>query len=176
MRWSVIRPKILEVFRDVMGLDVYWRDRERPFVDPDDGCIALLHTIATGSVGGDEFRQEYNSTSQKIDLTQAGIRTFTVSVLVESYDQGDETQALEYVERLRDALERSQILELFRAINLTVREIGTPNDLSGVEDDHAVSAASVDVFFAYGNNVTSAPGLAPLDWIETVETEADIEG
>ena len=91
----------------------------------------------------------------------------------------DDKTALEYLEDIRDGLNRPQILEALRLVNLAVRDVSETRDLSHDEDDHAVSSAQMDVFFAYGNNVTSAdgkPGLEPLEWIEQVgglETDSD---
>lgn len=173
MKWSVIRPKVLEVVSDIVGIATYWRDKNRPFVTPDDEATCLLHVVASGNGPGfgDDFRRTYNAGTNKLDLTQSGIRLFTMSVLVESYNHADDKQALEYLEEVRDALNRPQILALLRAVNLAVRDVSTTKDLSSVEDNHVISSASVDVFFAYGNNVASddgKAGLDPLDWIETV--------
>lgn len=171
MQWSVIRPKVLTVFGALVGIETYWRDRERAFVSPTNEATCLLHTtVAAGGAGWDDFRQEYNSGTNKLDLTQAGIRLFTVSVLVESYDQGDAKTALEYLEDLRDALQRPQVLADLLSINLAVRDVTATTDLSDTRDDHQVSIASMDVMFAFGNNKTSADGagLVSLDWIEQV--------
>ncbi len=174
MKWSVIRPKILEVISSIPGIKVYWRDRERAFVSPEDGATCLLHVIAASDgPGEDDFRYEHNTETNLLDVTQAGIRLFTLSIVVESYDQADDKTALEYIEDIRDALFRPQILALLLAENLAVRDVAGTSDLSHTEDDHAVSSASMDVFFAYGNNKTSAdgPGLESVPFIETVQGE-----
>lgn len=171
MKWSVIRPQVLAAIQSLAVIPTYWRDRERPFVAPGSEATCLLHTKgATAIPGDDDFRQEFNVGTNKIDITQAGIRLFTVSVLVESYNQADDKTALEYLEDIRDGLSRPQILDILRAYNIAIRDVSETRDLSPTEDDHLVSSAQMDVFFAYGNNKTSADGagLEPLDWIEQV--------
>jgi len=179
MKWSVIRPKILSVLTTLSGIGTNWRDRERPFVAPGSEAICLLHSQgARGGPGDDDFRLEFNAGTNKLDITQAGIRLFTLSVLVESYNQADDKTALEYLEDIRDGLMRPQILADLRIDNLAIRDISETRDISPTEDDHLVSAASMDVFFAYGNNKVAADGagLTALDWIEQVgglETDSD---
>lgn len=187
MRWSVIRPKLLEMFSELSGIHTYWRDRERAFVAPEEESVCLLHVVSSGSgPGDDDFRMEYNATTSKLDVTQAGIRLFTLSVMVKAYNQWDTRFCLEYLEEIRDALNRPAILERFRAVNMAIRDAQVTADFSAEEDDRQVSVATMDVFFAFGNNRTSdegAAGLDALDWIETVEgatpggpVDADISG
>ncbi len=175
MKWSVILPLVRSVVETSSGLVTTFRDGRMPFVDPEDGATCFLHVISSGNDRGThDFRKVFNEDTNKLDLIQAGIRLFTMSVMVESYDQDDNRIALEYLEDVRDALDRPQILSLFRTIGLTVRNIAPSIDLSKTEEDHMVSAASMDVFFAYANNVFSSdgkPGLEPLDWIEQVGGE-----
>ena len=179
MKWSIVRPKILEVLGTLAGIETHWRDRERPFVAPTEAAMCLLHTIAgADGPGDDEFRLTHNVGTNKLDITQAGIRNFTVSVMVESFDHADDKTALEYLAEIRDGLKRPEILADLRSINLAVLEVGASTDLTLTQDDHALSSASLDIRFAYGNNVTSAegkPGLSPLDWIETVDYTAEFE-
>ena len=172
MKWSVILPQLLLVVERACGLTTIWRDGKQEFVDPGDAAICYLHVIHSGDdKGSHDFRQTFNPGTSKIDLTQSGYRLFTVSVLVESYSLDDSTISLDYLERIRDALDRPQIRAGLRAFGLAIRSIAASIDLSSIEEDHAVSAASMDVFFAYANNVTSADGvmgLEPLDWIEKI--------
>lgn len=178
MKWSEVRPKILEVISAAVGIETHWRDRERPFVTPTDEAMCLLHVIGTSGVGNDEFRLEHNEDTNKLDVTQAGIRNFSVSVMVESYNQADDKTALEYLEDIRDAIARPAVQAMFREVNLAILDATQTTDLSHDEDDHAVSSASFDLMFAYGNNVSSDDGklgLDPLDWIETVEITDEYE-
>lgn len=187
MNWTTIRAAILDIVSQCVRVDTAWRDRERQFVRPEDtsvsrpdrGVICLLHVFGVRSIQGDEIRQEFNAGTNKIDLTQAGHRGFTVSCLVESYDQSDDRQALEYTERIRSCVSRSQVLDMFREHGLTVNDYSDSVDLSDMEDDHQTSKASIDLMFTYANNETSAdgPGLESLDWIESVEgTRTDPPG
>ena len=175
MKWSVIRPKVLEVIGLLAGIETYWRDRERAFVAPGSEAVCLLRVIQTNNTdaAGDEIRQTYNPTTNKIDLCQAGNRAFTVSVLVESYNQADDKTALEYLSAVQDGLMRPQIAEMFREEDLAIVRVSATTDLSHDEDEHAVSSASLDVFFAYANSKTAADGagLESLDWIEQVGGE-----
>lgn len=179
MSWLDIRNAIVDVLGQCARIDVRWRDQHRPFVratdsfEPDRGVQALLNIINVTSVMRDDTRQQYNATTNKIDLNQAGQRHFTVSCLVEAYDQSSGRFALEYTERIRDCLARTQVLEMLRANELTVREVTPTLDLSDIEDDHAVSKAQIDIMFSAGVNVTEGPGMESLDWIETVELDGD---
>jgi hypothetical protein len=177
MKWSVIRPKILEVFAPICGAaDVSWRDRERAFVRPSYGAAVYLHTTGARRHGWDDIRLAHNVGTEKLDYTQAGIRAFTLSVLAEAYNHSDGTTALEYLEEIRDALQRPQILADLRLVGLTVTDVSQTTDLTGSVDDHVLSAASLDVSFAFANNRKAsdgAAGLDSIDWIETVEPEWD---
>lgn len=187
MKWSTIRPKLLEVFSELSGIHTYWRDRERAFVAPEEEAVCLLHIVSSGfGPGDDDYRYQFNAATQKLDVTQAGIRLFTLSVQVKAYNHWDNKFALEYLEEIRDALWRDGIREGLKALNLAIRYAQVTADLSVEEDDRMVSVATMDVFFAFGNNRTSdegAPGLEALDWIEKVEgstpggpVDADISG
>jgi hypothetical protein len=172
MDWVTIRGTILETIRSCVRITTYWRDKQNLFSHPDDGgATCKLHILGVQGLGKDEVRQERNLTTEKLDLLQTGHRRFTLSVFVESFDQGDDRNALEYTERVRTCFDRSQILELFRSVGLTVMEVGTSQDLTRFEDDHAVSAASIDIMFLYALNSTEGPGLDSIDWIEHVEGE-----
>ena len=177
MRWSLVRPAVLSVMGTLSGIETAWRDRERCFVPPGSEALCLLHTSGTSSVvsvGDDDFRQVYNEDTELVDITQAGIRLFTVSVLVESYCQDDDKTALEYLANIQDGLTRPQILATLRSNGMTVLKVSETRDLSHDEDDHMISSAQMDVFFAYANNVTAEdgkPGLEPINWIETVILE-----
>lgn len=186
MNWPAIRAKILDVVGQCVRCDTVWRDRERQFVRPvdspdrqDAGVLCQLHAFATRQIGVDEYRQAFNSGTQKIDITQAGIREFTVSCLVESYDQSDGRQALEYTERIRSCIRRPAVLEMLRAVGLTCYDVSNSTDFAHFEDDHEVSSASIDLMFSYANNehLNDGPGLEPLDYISTVEgTRVDPPG
>lgn len=172
MDWTTIRNTILDTIKDCVRITTIWRDRENPFSPPDDsGAMCKLHILGVAGIGKDEVRQERNVATNKIDLLQTGHRRFTLTVLVETFNQNDDKFALEYTERIRECFDRSQILEVFRAVGLTVQEIAPTVDLTRFEDDRAVSAASMDVFFLYGLNTTDGPGLEPIYWIEFVEGE-----
>ena len=87
MKWSIVRPAVLSALGSLAGIETYWREKNRAFVAPGSEATCLLHTPgARSGPGDDDFRQEYNEDTEKIDVTQAGIRLFTVSVLVESYN------------------------------------------------------------------------------------------
>src|SRR5687767_805583 len=104
MNWPAIRARILDTITQAARIDVVWRDREQPFVRPQDttpkeyGAIAKLHAFGVNTIAT-EFRQDLNGLSNKLDLTQAEQGRFTVSCLIEAYDQADSKQALEYTER-----------------------------------------------------------------------------
>jgi len=178
MDWSTVRAKILSVVASCVRVDTYWRDRERPFVRPMDsasptgeaGVTCLLHVISSIGIGVDEIKQKYNTGTELIDLTQTGNRRFTVSVLVESYNQADAKTAHEYIERLRSCLERSQIKDLLREANLTILPLPASVDLSDFRDDRAVSVASLDLPFLFLSTETKddGPGLESIGWIEHV--------
>ena len=183
MNWDAVRDKILEVIAACVRVDTFWRDREQSAVranagsDPD--VVCRLHVLSTTSNGRDDFRRELNSGTNKLDITQVSIGRFTVSVLCESLNQSDTANCLNYVERVRRCMQRPQILALFRTVGITCTGVGQSVDTSYTWDSRIVSAANIDLSFAFVDNETSTdgPGLVSDDWIETVEghrTDPDV--
>lgn len=178
MKWDDISAKILSVIAACVRVDTYWKDREQYMIRNEDttspgnkDVTCRLSRFGTRSNGRDDFRYTHNTETNKLDIIQAGIRAFTVSALVESLDQSDLKQALEYTERIRSCMMRPQILAMFRSVNLTCTGVLSSADVSYVSDGRQISAAQIDLAFSCGVNETSAdgsPGLESLDWIETV--------
>lgn len=174
MNWPTVRAKLLDVISQCVRVDTYWRDREQDAIRLNTGndadVVCRLHISGTRSNGRDDFRRELNNGTNQLDVTQAGNRVFTVSCLVESFDQSDSKFSLEYTERVRDCMQRPKVLAMLRLAGITVASMGTSLDVSYALDGRQVSAASVDltVSAVVNEHTGDGLGLEADDWIEQV--------
>ncbi len=170
--WGQIRPLIVELVQKSTGITTVWRDRERPFVEDTSQTIVLLHVISNRQIHED-FRYTYNAESNKLDITQCQTNAFVVSVFVHSYDEQDESQAVARLDRVRAFFNRRwEIGDQLRDLNVACFDVSDIRDLSDIENDRAVSKATLDLSFSYAVNLThefEGDGLDPHDWIQIVE-------
>lgn len=143
------RKQLAATIARLIGLETVWRDRSRPYVPPTARAICLLSTASQVDVGAlVDIRRDYSADrpiGEEIHETINAVRTFTVTVLCESFEQSDEGDATAHLERLRTRLSARSVGDELRAVGLVIEGAEASIDLSAVRDSRQVSIAAFDL-------------------------------
>lgn len=176
MDWPVIRPVLKTLIQNLSGLPesfTVWEDEPRPFGD----ILALLSTVSIAGKGqGDECRTAYDGTKpqgQELSDTWAGVRSFTLSIKVESDTQTDLTFAYFTLERVRDRLCFKSTTATLNSVLLAFIKAEPTLDLSEVRDDRRWSIATLDITLA-ARTITQDP--IPYGYITTAPLTGTLTG
>ena len=127
---------------------VVWRDERAEF--PADGVVVKLHTRSFATVGTPEQRQRDvlvdggdTITGEEVKTDVVEQRTFTLAVLVESFDQTATAQEL--AGKIRARLYRPYALGALRDVNCAVLKAEASTDLPTTYDKRIWSAVAFDV-------------------------------
>jgi hypothetical protein len=170
MSWATIRPVLKSLVAELSGLTAHWEDQKRPFVPSAIRALALLSVSPVTPVGVDDIVIDYDADrteGQEICDNVLGVRNFTLSVKVESYEQGDALAAVNYLENLRNRLKRRSTGAALRAVGVAIRGTEPSRDLSALRDDRWTSIAVLDIRLRMAVSETDA--AHGYSYIETVE-------
>lgn len=170
MRWDLIRPVLKSVVESTTGLTaagaVAWKGSKneggfRPQV------VANLSIGPVSGVGNDEERASYDAGTNTRTVTRCGQRTFTMTVRIETQDQGDASIAMVYADRLRVRMMRDSIASQLLAVGVAWADMHPTQTLEGVKvQGRTLSVAIVEVVFnGVENDVDDTAGAS--DWIES---------
>lgn len=170
--WETIQTALKSLVASLTGLaQVQWFDERLPFVAAQSTqfAVARLQVFAVSSVGTWDDRQLQTGawldgvfTGEAVGEDNdgplyesiRGQRTFTLRVSVESYDQTPGRTARQYLETLRDRLQRASVSTILAQLALGLGEVLMLRDTSDLVDDHAVSKAVFDVRLHLGTTDT----------------------
>lgn len=136
------------LFEKLSELTTIWRDQERPFTD--DPGLCLLKITNDTSVGTDETRIALNTSEVtssppiEIEPTQVGLRTVTLQVQIETYDQDATQRPMFFLKRIRSRLWRPSTLLAFREIDTSLINTLPITSVGRIIDGRAYSLATMD--------------------------------
>lgn len=118
-------------------------------------------------IGVDDTYNELDLGTNKLDVTEAGIRHFTLSIRIES----DNVDSQMVAERIRAGFLRRSTLASLAALRLAVRDVMDARPLEIKWNNRTVKATNLDVLLTYGFAATDPNGGESVgDWIETITT------
>lgn len=148
VNWSSIRPALRDIVAALSGLQTVWADQPQPYVDPAQRAIARLSIKSVVSQGWDENGQDFDPQQpQGFELADlwSGIRKFTLSIRIESFEQSDGKTAQEYCEDVRARLYWRSSVEACHAVNCAVYSDEQTVEVPVQADDRAQSVAVLDL-------------------------------
>lgn len=180
MNWAAIKEAVRQAVISASGItDVQWQNnqlagtwRQDPHVD------LILRSVV--SIGVDATEYEYNDTTDSLEETITGQRTFVVSVRIESESQEDDEESVgTLASTFRTRLRRTAILSALADADVALIGFESTINTDFQADDRMVSLAIVDVNFASVENDADETAVAG-DYIEAVhltgETVVDAGG
>jgi hypothetical protein len=154
--WNDIRPGLLNIIKQISGIETVWKDQPQGYVPPTVSYGAPVTTLGTicklaiGPTSGrglaDELRTEIEG--NELHDTVIGVRLFTLKILIECFDQKDGKTADHYLEQIRSRFAFRSTKKLLRAINVAYVSSGDIIDLSPIRDNRAVSIFNLDIRFS----------------------------
>lgn len=128
------------IIQQLGGLETFWNNQDRPFVDPESRAWFLLTLNNWRMVQNDELTTrtvqvpvEGGGTQTQIVYGVRGLRQFTLQVRCESMAQDNNAIAFNYLDALMTAMQSQTGRDLFKANNLSFVEFG-PNGAVNVDE------------------------------------------
>jgi hypothetical protein len=168
--WAEVKPAILSLVKDLIGLETVWEDEPRPF---NPGALCLLSVTAVAVQGSDERRIVPGPDSVEIQDLYVGNRLFTLTIKVESLVQEASLSAYQYLERARGKFEFRSTTERIHLVNCAIGKTEATVDLTAAFDDRNRSIAALDVHMA-GRFTVLDPDLYP--YIATAAVTGTLQG
>ena len=132
------------------------------------GVRVVLDIPSIRAVGVDDSIRRYNSTNDTNDLTQAGLREFTLSIRVETESY---PAALTTCERMRGRWLRKSTLAKLNAIQCALRRVGDTISVGAQSWDHKLVDAAVieiELTYLYVEFDPIGEAVPPGNYIQTV--------
>lgn len=122
-----------------------WRDRAHSFISPD--TALQIDLKITNSNGDSNWGTRYEDAGGSDRAIFGGMRSFVLNLQCKGYDPEFHKWAVVYAERILSNLQRDETLERLESeFSVNFYEYGSINDVSGVEDGHALTVANLDLF------------------------------
>jgi hypothetical protein len=177
------REILREVIQNAAGVVAQWSVDAVPFTPPGETATVgaafnpsivaptmaglagktrlVLRVLSSSDLGADEPRRMYNAAHHQNDVTQSGIRMYSLSITCVSYGP---TPPSETLELLRTRLQRSNFRKSMRAINVAIVDMLGIVDvpIAGSRVLEAGRQAVLDMKLAWAMN----DALPPEDFIE----------
>lgn len=156
-----------------------------PALDPaasGSACKVTLDVTSISPVGVDDTRRDFipgeGGAPGHVQLTQYGLRHFTLTMRVES-DTYPSSQTV--AERMRTRWLRRSTTEALHAIGCALRRVGDCRSMSvPAWDNRTIDACTLEVFLAYAVEEVDTVGETgsehPGNWIESVQPLTFIKG
>jgi len=160
------------------GITVYWDgEPEMPMytvpytvgVGPAGACYVVVKLGQAIQVGGDDFRNDFNETSELVEMTVSGNRLATLSLRVESNSREESTET---TERVRTRLRFRAPREILKAANISIASIEATQNVDYSWDNRDISACVLDIRLNIGSNDRDED----VTYIETVNTTDVVSG
>lgn len=164
------------------GWSVIWSTEQEPFEGIRNDTLGAwieLGISAYRSLGQDDYRQQFNATTNAFESAYYGLRMFTLTIDVRSFDS--DVPAWDVIESIRLRLNNARSVTaraLLQAVNLAVVRIHPSQSLNYVErgdiDNRMIWRQVMDIEFTWlsAAQVTDDPGA----WIQTVDGGGTIPG
>lgn len=173
----VILPRIglKAIIASILGIDTFYAEEPAEVISPVSFGQATL-TIRPGrTVGVDEFRNEKFPTYLLERL--ACLRSFTLSVKVETIQQGPGgpvPYADDFLETLRTRLRRDSVRQQLHALNMALETFEDIVKLPASYDTRVISAANLDINFAWAFNDTTDANAGGGGWVDSVASRGTL--
>lgn len=184
MRWDAMHEFFRAKIEEASLCSVRWKDRADDMLPINPEAMRAVCYLSISSHTSDtETLEEYNETTNQVDLREITRSKTTVVAQYESDLALDNQDAKFYATRAQTALRR---VEFQHAFNVAQHHVTTGTVRQGpilIDDDDGreITTAVLELFWYHAEEVTSTdpevatpdrrdgPGLVPLEWIETAE-------
>lgn len=178
MNFETSLPAIAALMTSLVGLRVDQRNMPQKVTDPKvKGKLVYTVTSCISNGLNDDVRFVYNAGTGLLDVVVSGLRTFTLSVRFEGYDQSLPHDALYYLERLGTRLIYPSSLATLAALDVSLIRRLSFQDLSRIlsAEDRVWSVGQKDFVFqcVVTYNPTDGGADSPSSWIEHVQVLSD---
>lgn len=129
------------------GLDAYWEDQQRPYINPSTRAALLLSLGPSNPIGRDEIRSDWDASRDHAEWqdTAVGIRRLPWRIKCYGFEETDAKVAQFYLERIRTRLRWMSTVRALNALSLSRANTGQVTDLSVPVDDRMTSIAFLDI-------------------------------
>lgn len=176
---TAVRTGLRQWFANLVGIELnatHWQGEPRPVVE---GVCAMLQPIAIRELGQVEEQEELDEDAdegQEIVRKVGGPRVFSLSLILDGYDQRLPNGVLFALESARTKIQGGDSIDALRALGLAfVRTLAVQGLPNRVHQKREYPRATLDIELGY----TAIETLAPVGYFEHAQlvTEArDVDG
>lgn len=159
MESGAIKTAILTWMTRETGLTCIYARQAGPRPTPPYGSI-LITNPAIRIGGQDELRANGDK------FSQTGLRTTILSLNI--FGEG----ANDKMNKLRDSLDRPDVIQEFESAGLAHHGEEGPTDLTELEDTSYLERSQMDLTVSYAKNYNNLSGVMPID---SVEVEGEVQ-
>lgn len=161
------REALRSLIADVSGLETLWEDQPRPYLDSLTRAWVLLSELSHATLGRDEltYRTLAAPNDSKVQAVSQGVRRFTLSIKLESYELSDDETAMVRSEDLRDLLRLPFASHRLNCHGFGFVRFQDTADRSYVVDQRRISVSVIDMVLS---RIRSVKDRVLTETIETV--------
>lgn len=161
------RTAILDLVSSLTDIPCVWDGSAEPVIFGSRRALGRLAMKSATALGVDDVRRTFNAITEGVDVEYTGLRTFTLSVNIESYQ---DSEAYELCEALRLRMRRESSRALLAEAGISYIDSLSCTELNLIRNTQVVSNAVVDfrLAMAVSDIELALPGMG---WIEECEPE-----
>lgn len=166
------RTLLPQFIAEITGVPCKWLNNQRDYVSPTAQAAIYLQVTLLTQLGWDDQRNCFNTDTNMIDVYNVGMRPFTLSCRIESYEESP--AAYEYADMVNIGLFQDFYKDQLRAVGMVFIDQGVYTDLPVIYDSRMISCCNVDLkmvalsHYATGSNNSRT-------YISTVGLVNDVE-
>lgn len=167
------RAVLTDLIGGLSGFSCFWDGDPEQFND----TYIKLNVMAYRSVGQDEIRRTYDPQKDEVQTVTCGLRYFTLSIKVISYNL--DLPGTDVLENIRRRLRSGAAREIMESEGLAYTKCHPIVDLGAVADNRSVFASTMDVGFGFAVNEVDITPLGGGKYIvdaPTTGTVTNVDG